>query len=142
MINFINDEISMKQVDLQSIGMDYKVQYDGPDYALFTMIHSSQTSIGVLKVFKHINQYQMSLLMASDFGVYSLYIQNYFAFYKSDENILVIFLVNTITNTLNLYRGLVDLENYALTKMKTINDSISLKEVNKLIWKIVCRNQM
>jgi hypothetical protein len=142
MINFINEEIPLKEIDLQSIGLKYKVQYDCPEYAVFTYIHRSRTAIAIIKVFKNINQYKINLLTAADFGVSSLYIENYFALYKTDEETLVIFLVNTITNTLNLFRGKLELKEFVQTKLKTVNDSISLGEVSKFIWRIDCRNQM
>ena len=141
-INYINDEIPMIQVDLQSIGLDYKVQYDSPEYTLFTYIHQSETSFVIMKLYKHINQYQVNMLTAGDFGVSSIFIQNYFAFFESDNNVLNILFINTLSNTLNLYRGKVNLEDYGMHKLKTLNDSVSLNSINKLIWRIDCRNQM
>lgn len=142
MINFIDDEMSHHEVDMLSIGQQYLVLVDTDNYVIVSSIHRSETNIIITKIFKDRNDYRSMILSSGDFGVSSLYVQGYFALYKTDEETIVVFVVNPNSNTLNLYRAHLDIETFTNTPLKTINNNISLMEVNKFVWKIQCRHQI
>lgn len=141
-LNFLDLEISPREVDMQFIGTRYQVLLDTDDWVVVSYVHRSQTNILITKIFKNRNDYKSMLLSAGEFGVASLYVFAYFSFYKTDEETLVVFTTNTSTNSLLLYRAKVDLENFTRTTLKTINNNFPLGEVNKFIWMIQCRQQM
>lgn len=141
-MNFLNDEVSMKQIDLQTIGKSYKIIEDNDEFAILSFIHSSETSIGLLKLFKKDNNYKIMLLTPADFFLPNMYVQHIFTLYKTNEEILTIFFINRNANSLVLHRMKLDMENFTKTTLKTINDIINLNPISKFIWKIQCRNQM
>lgn len=142
MINFIDDEMGHREVDLQSIGLMYMVLVDTDDYVILSYIHRSETIIIITKIFKNRNDYRSMIVSGGNFGVSSLYIQAYFALYKTDEETITIFVINPNSNSLNFYRAKLDIETFTSKQLITVNNGISLQEVNKFIWKIQCRNQM
>ena len=141
-INFLNDEVSLKSIDLQTIGKSYKIIQDNDEYAILSFIHSSETSIVILKLFKNRNHYSLMLFTALDFSLPNIYVQHIFTLYKTDEEILNLFFINRNSNTLILHRVKFDFKNFTKSTFRTVNDEINLNAVNKFIWKIQCRNQM
>ena len=74
-MNFIDDEVAMKQIDLLNIGTEYKILADTDKYTAFSYIDLSQTCIGVLKIFKDKNHYLLHLFTPLDFSLFNMYIE-------------------------------------------------------------------
>ena len=141
-MNFIDDEVAMKQIDLLNIGTEYKILADTDKYTAFSYIDLSQTCIGVLKIFKDKNHYLLHLFTALDFSLFNMYIEYMFTIYQSKIKVLTIFFINRHSNSLILQRIEFDFDIFTQKKLVTVKDQIDLTGISKFIWKIQCRNQM
>lgn len=119
-------------------GRDYQVLVDNAIYLVFLNKNLSATGFEIVKVHKGANFYERVYVQSEDLGEVSLFIHEFAAYYNSDNNILSLLLVNSMSQTLHIFTAFFIPNDMNLQKIKTINDAFDLSPLDPTIFGISC----
>jgi hypothetical protein len=129
-----------KKVDLKmgNFGTNYQVLIDNAMYLIFLNKNLSGTGFEIIKIHKQPNFFERVFIKGEDFGIQNIFINQFAAFYNSENNILSLILVNSLHHSLSIYTAFFLPNEMNLQKIKTINDSFDLFPLDPTITGISC----